>query len=51
VSKQYSNVKVLSPLFYLSRLYFLNYLKRQSKKDSNSDDLLCFGYNLFIKKL
>ena len=51
VSKQYSNVKVLSPLFYLSRLYFLNYLKRQSKKDSNSDDLLCFGYNLLIKKL
>tara|TARA_B100002019_G_C21269097_1_gene601101 strand:+ start:1327 stop:2073 length:747 start_codon:yes stop_codon:yes gene_type:complete len=51
VSKQYSNVKILSPLFYLSKFYFLNFLKRQSKKDSSSDDLLCFGYNLVIEKL
>ncbi len=50
VSKEYSNVKNLSPIFYLSRFYLLNFLKRQSKKDTNSDDLLCFGYNLVIKK-
>ena len=50
VSKEYSNVKNLSPIFYLSRFYLLNFLKRQSKKDTNSEDLLCFGYNLVLRK-
>ena len=51
VAKEYSNLKYLSPLFYLSRFYLLNFLKRQSIKDKNSDELLCFGYNLLIKKI
>ena len=50
VSKKYSSSKFLGPFFYLSRFYLLNFLKRQSKKDSGSNDLLCFGYNLVIKK-
>ena len=50
VSKKYSSSKFLDPFFYLSRFYLLNFLKRQSKKDSGSDSLLCFGYNLVIKK-
>ena len=51
VSKEYSNTKFLSPFFYLFRFYLLNFLKRQSKKDTNSEELLCFGYNLVIKKI
>ena len=50
-NKEYSNLKFLSPFFYLSRFYLLNFLKRQSKKDTNSEELLCFGYNLIIKKI
>ena len=50
VSKEYSNIKFLSPFFYLFRFYLLNFLKRQSKKYTNSEELLCFGYNLVIKK-
>ena len=51
VSKDYSNSKFISPLFYLFRFYILNFLKRQNKKDTNSEELLCFGFNLLIKKL
>ena len=50
VSKEYSSLKFLGPFFYLSRFYLLNFLKRQSKKDVGSEDLLCFGYNLVINK-
>lgn len=51
VARKYSNAKFMSPFFYLSRFYILNFLKRQSKKDSNSEEFLCFGYNLVIQKL
>jgi ubiquinone/menaquinone biosynthesis C-methylase UbiE len=51
VSKKYSNTKWLSPIFYITSFYLLNFLKRQSKKDINSEELLCFGYNLVIKKV
>lgn len=51
VSKEYSNSKFMSPFFYLFRFYILNFLKRQNKKDTNSEELLCFGLNLLIKKL
>jgi len=51
VARKYSSAKFMSPFFYLSRFYILNFLKRQSKKDSNSEEFLCFGYNLVIQKL
>lgn len=51
VARKYSNAKFISPLFYISRYYILNYLRRQSKKDQSSNELLCFGFNLVIKKL
>ena len=51
VSKEYSKTRFLSPLFYLFRFYLLNFLKRQGRKDISSEELLCFGYNLIIKKI
>jgi ubiquinone/menaquinone biosynthesis C-methylase UbiE len=51
VSKEYSGARYISPIFYLSTIYILNFLKRQSKKDSNSNDLSCFGYNLIARKI
>ena len=51
VSRKYSNAKHISPLFYLSRFYILNFLKRQNKKDTNSQEFLCFGFNLVAEKI
>lgn len=44
VSKTYGKKKYTSFLFHISKLYLLNYLKRQNKNDINSAELLCFGY-------
>ena len=51
VSKTYSGVRLLGPFFYLTQFYLLNFLKKQSMKNNNSEELLCFGYNLLIKKI
>lgn len=51
VAKEYSGAKILSPFFYISRFYLLNFLRRQSNKDTNSNDFLCFGYNIIAEKI
>ena len=51
VSKTYSNKTLYSPFYYLSRIYMLNLLRKLSKKDKGSSELLCFGYNVTAKKI
>ena len=49
VSKTYSNTNFTSPILSLSKMLLLSYLKRKSRKDTGSDELLCFGYNLVVQ--
>ena len=51
VSKTYSNKKLYSPFYYLSRIYMVNLLRKLSEKDNSSSELLCFGYNVIAKKI
>lgn len=51
VAETYCNKRIYNPLYYLSKIYILNLLKKLSAKDNGSSELLCFGYNIIAKKI
>ncbi len=51
VAKTYNQNKFIGFYFIIGKLLILRSLKKLSKNDNNSSELLCFGFNVIARKL